>query len=563
MSSQYTISITESPELTANLAEGVDAAEAQAVMDSGYTLPYLDKPLKPKQLLNIFVPDEELDDDFDDEYSDEEIAHFKYWRELLDYRDKSIGNGKFQDIDDFIGDYLDHVKLQRGRKEPVTFLYDFKSNTTGYEDVMYMWLETPEYNAQGEMVMDDRVWFQPYVLLQIYYGVYKIYEQENDELHYQLEKKEQDKVKKLIGLVTRTTQQTPVTGNTQAVINWVDREQKDGTTPMRDHYTQQEIPTEQVKVIPPKWTSNRLRQVKNSILFIQKKINTITNKVPIMEAIVKEAEEDGSDVDEDDIAEARHFLSRYRTRLRLSEQGLTSLLKEKKNEPTTEEAAEEGGFVDTRKAIYLRQDPTYIAKMKAEQARRDEYVKSDEDARVAFEQVWQAFLNDEKRKQGARSGIEEYLNSIKEEAYKQGNDWKNFAGEMVEEWKKEQAVAAESSSTQPQMANTLPSQNGRFAVLVKGSPSQAERRAAIKRRREQEQLETTPPTQKKIKYEVAINKGKKRKVYLGGFKRVGRNSPQKRGKLAHGFERVLDAGNRHDDLLEGGFLRRANSNPID
>ena len=158
MSRQYTISITESPTTYKDKVEQADA-------DSRYTLPYLDPPLNPKQLLNIFVPDEELDDV--PEFKEE---NFNYWRELLDYRDELIGDSKFQDIDDFIDDYLNHVKLQRGRKEPVTFLYDFKSITTGYTNVMYMWLETAEKDeATGQLFPDDRVWFQPYVLLKIYY----------------------------------------------------------------------------------------------------------------------------------------------------------------------------------------------------------------------------------------------------------------------------------------------------------------------------------------------------------------------------------------------------------
>jgi len=286
-----------------------------------------------------------------------------------------------------------------------------------------------------------------------------------------------------------------------------------------------------------------------------------------MEAIVKEAAYDATESSPDDIAEARHFLSRYRERLRLCEQGLTALLEEKKKL--------RGGSQGARMQVsneYVEPDDIRftVAKQREEAAAAEaKKVRFVEQVDEEFEAEWQAYFNKKSKEEGKKSGIEGYLNSIKGEAYNvwlNGPDpWLDFAKNAAATWLKEQAEkkalsAPESPQTQPIMDESV------AALIVGGSPSMRDRRAAIKRRREEEQADTTPPTQKKIRgrhrsiQEVERTIGNKREsVFIGGFK-TGEGSPaKKRYRLANGFKRVIDAGNRYDGSMIPGLRRVASA----
>jgi hypothetical protein len=133
--------------------------------------------------------------------------------------------------------------------------------------------------------------------------------------------------------------------------------------------------------------------------------------------------------------------------------------------------------------------------------------------------------------------------------------------------------APESPSTQPQMAGVKPSQDDDFEASVRRSPSQADRRAAMRlKKRKAEQPEGTPPTEKKAKsYPVAVKMAgdKRERVYLGGFKTGPGRSPKRRKNFPspNGFDLEKTGQGRLSNVFGGQVpgLRRVGSmgNPPD
>jgi hypothetical protein len=584
MASEYSITITKAPKVS---------AETQDEKDRNYTLPYFDDKLDSRHILNLFVDEEDLepdllghlsvDEDIEEEGQESTIGtSFRQWRNFLDGVYDAIGDDKYQDIEDFIDNYLEHVKLQRGSKEPVTFLYDFKTNTTSYTDAQYFYIDSD--------LQTDNWWCQPYVLLKIYYGVYKLYEKEEEELRYQLEIKEEDKVKNLVSLVTRTTHQTPIMGDTLAVIDWEDREQAAKTTPMERHYSSQVIEQEHHEgnfyAALPRWKSNHARKNKNAILTARKKITAINEKVPIMEAIVNESNDEVIDHSPEDVAEAKHFLSRYRTRLRLNEQVLTAsqvgipprtdppvqIAWDWENDPRLKE---EVRLIREAAEKEEREAAERLIREADEKKSRDKHITENKgEILKEWSTLYKTKLGENKKtwkdkgldtetvkKLGSR--LTQFLDSLVRD---DGEIWKmerplslkNYLRTKLDEWTKRQSELQQQQSEPP----TSTVSGGSMMMATPGgtqeekpkhsSPSRKELRAKVKRARSQ----TTPPTgAKRVRINRASRTGKRgieEVVVLGGFRDgEGRSSPKKRpriGKLPGGWERKT---NRLNSQLDG------------
>ena len=598
MTSEYSITITKAPKVTPN---------TQDEEDRDYTLPYFDDQLDSRHILNLFVDEEDLEKDLLAHLSvDEDMAvdedtekeeqyetfsqgnSFRQWRIFLDEVYDAIGDDKYQDIADFIDNYLEHVKLQRGSKEPVTFLYDFKTNTTSYTDAQYAWLDNLNTSR-------DNWWCQPYVLLKIYYGVYKIYEKEEEELRYQLEIKEEDRVKNIVSLVTRTTHQTPIMGDTLAVNNWVDREQATDTDTMEIHYTiNPVIETEHHEGNSrPRWKSNHVRKIKNAILTARKKITVINEKVPIMEAIVNESNDEVIDHSPEDVAEAKHFLSRYRTRLRLNEQVLTASqarLNEQVGIPTRSGPPEQNAW-DWKNDPRLKEVQRLISEAD-EKTRRDRYITENK-GRILKE--WYTLSKEtitDYRKEGKSKALVTRLKLFLKSLVSDGAEiWevrppslKNYKSSKLEKWTSQQPELQQQQSvpTPPVPADSMmmttpggaQEENTQEEQPKKhGSPGREALFGAVAGMKRARELGTTPqtgakrapkraPKRARILWKRTTKRGIEEVVFGGFRKSRDRNSPKKRrnlGKLPGGW--VQKTNRLTSPFPDGGgpLLKRSGS----
>ena len=85
----------------------------QEEMDTQNTLPYLDESIQnsPRHILNLFVAEEDLDDDL---LNRTENEAFWEWRTILDTAYEYQGGIKWQNLEDFVDNYLrklDHLNV--------------------------------------------------------------------------------------------------------------------------------------------------------------------------------------------------------------------------------------------------------------------------------------------------------------------------------------------------------------------------------------------------------------------------------------------------------------------